>query len=197
MFTSVSSNGMTPNTAIIWAAARPSGDDNHVTLHAYNGTASAGNLAELWSGVAGFWANVERNANLVPTIANGKVYVGTYQELAIFGLTGSPNVARNLAVSSALQVPRAPAIKELPGVMFWGTIKSVHRSRIVVVLRTGKLLQVDLREALKNDSSVVPLIGRHVALNGKFNSHGILEARFMWGVKGPGSWGADHPGEAR
>ena len=46
----VSSNGTTANTAIIWTIARPSGTDYHVTLVAFNGTASGGSLAQLWSG---------------------------------------------------------------------------------------------------------------------------------------------------
>jgi hypothetical protein len=70
-FTSVSSNGTQPNTAIIWAIARPTGADNHLTLYALNGTASAGALNTLWSGAAGTWPNTGGNANLVPTVANG------------------------------------------------------------------------------------------------------------------------------
>ena len=55
-FTSVSSNGTTPNTAIIWAVGRPAGNGNQVTLYAFNGTAHSGTLAQLWSGSAGYLA---------------------------------------------------------------------------------------------------------------------------------------------
>jgi len=40
----------------------------------------------LFSGVAGQWPNFNGDSNQVPTIANGKVYVASYQQLNIFGL---------------------------------------------------------------------------------------------------------------
>jgi hypothetical protein len=86
-FTSVSSNGTNPKTAIIWAIQRPSGTDNHITLYAFNGTRSGTSLPLLWSGAAGFWRVLSANANLVPTVANGMVYVASNKQLAIFGLT--------------------------------------------------------------------------------------------------------------
>ncbi len=97
-FTSVSSNGTSANTAIIWAIGRPTGSDDHITLYAVNGTASGSSLSQLWSGAAGTWPNTgtaknpstrSGNANLVPAVANGRVYVASYRQLWIFGLTGS------------------------------------------------------------------------------------------------------------
>lgn len=90
-FTSVSSNGTIPNTAIIWAVGRaacdpPSCATFHVTLFAFNATASAGSLPQLWAGVAGSWPNTGGNANIVPTVANGRVYVASNKQLQIFGL---------------------------------------------------------------------------------------------------------------
>ena len=90
-FTSVSSNGTTANTAIIWAVGRAACDtpaclSYHVTLYAFNGTPSGGSLPLLWSGAAGSWPNIGGNANIVPTVANGHVYVASNKELQIFGL---------------------------------------------------------------------------------------------------------------
>ena len=76
---SVSSNGTTPGTEIVWATA-PTGDPDHTTvggnLYAYNAT----NLSSLlWSTSS----NSSRDSFgdyskfCAPTIANGKVYVGT------------------------------------------------------------------------------------------------------------------------
>ena len=96
-FTSVSSNQTQPNTAIIWAIGRPTGTDNHITLYAFNGTASGGTLPLLWSGPAGTWPNTGGNANLLPTVANGKVYVASYQQLEIFGLTGGTVAVTKMA----------------------------------------------------------------------------------------------------
>ncbi|HJU12086.1 MAG TPA: hypothetical protein VJ728_14475, partial [Candidatus Binataceae bacterium] len=83
-FTSVSSNGN--SNPIIWTVARPTGTDNHLTLYAFNGTASSGTLATLWSGTAGFWNDMTQTAFTVATVANGYVYVGSYKMLDIFGL---------------------------------------------------------------------------------------------------------------
>jgi hypothetical protein len=90
-FTSVSSNGTAPNTAIIWAVGRAACDQPtctsfHVTLYAFNATPSAGVLPQLWAGVAGSWPNTGGNANIIPTVANGRVYVASNKELQIFGL---------------------------------------------------------------------------------------------------------------
>jgi hypothetical protein len=82
------------------------------------------------------------------------------------------------------------------GALFWGTVKSIHDSRIVLVLRTGELLQVDLSEAFAGGTTIVPLIGENVIVNGKHNEQGVLEARVMWRAKAPQSWGADSEAEA-
>ncbi len=86
-FTSVSSNGTKPGTAIIWAVGHGSGQSNTVTLHAFSATPSNGILPALWSSVAGVWYAGSPNPNTVPTVANGHVYVASNRELRIFGLT--------------------------------------------------------------------------------------------------------------
>jgi hypothetical protein len=85
-FTSVSSNGTAPGSAVIWAVGRAAGGDNHLTLYAYNATPSGGTLPLLWSSIAGSWPNTGGNANVVPTVANGHVYVASNQQLEIFGI---------------------------------------------------------------------------------------------------------------
>jgi len=185
-FTTVSSNGTNSNTAIIWAIGRPTDSDNHITLYAFNGTASGSTLPLLWSGTAGFWPNIGGDANLVPTVANGKVYVASDQQLAIFGVT-SPAVQTQAKLHRPLPLP---ALKPT-GALFWGTIKSIHGSRIVLMLRNGSLLQVDLSAALRKGTTIEPLVGRNVAVNGELNQVGVLEARVMWRAKKPKSWGAD------
>ena len=163
-FTTVSSNGTSSNTAIIWAIGRPTGTDYHITLYAFNGTRSGTTLPLLWSGSAGTWPNVSGNANLVPTVANGQVYVGSYRQLAIFGVT-SPAAQ----IQAKLQQPPPVPPQKPAGALFWGMIKSIDNSRIVLVLRTGELLQVDLSQALRAGTTVEPIIGRNVAVNGNLN----------------------------
>jgi len=85
-FTSVSSNRTEAGSAVVWAVARPnrSGAVN-LTLLAYN----AENSATLFSGVAGLWSSNIANANIVPVVANGRVYIGSYKAVTIFGLSAN------------------------------------------------------------------------------------------------------------
>jgi hypothetical protein len=55
-------------------------------LYAFNATPTGGLLPQLFAGVAGSWPNTGGNANIVPTVANGRVYVASNKELQIFGL---------------------------------------------------------------------------------------------------------------
>jgi hypothetical protein len=190
-FTSISSNKTIANTAIIWAVGRPAGIGNHVTLWAFNGTARSGRLPVLWSGPAGSWSSLQYNANLVPTVANGKVYVASDHQLAIFGLLPAGAVRNNAKLQPA--PPPAPLVK-VTGALIWGTVESVHGSYIGLTLRTGKLLQVDLTKALPHGNGRAAVLGRNVAINGDFNAQGMLDAHFVWRVKGPMSWGPDIQG---
>jgi hypothetical protein len=85
-FTSISSNGTA--TPIIWALSR-----EHVSsiyLYAFDpDSQKKGVMNQLLMGVVGTWIFPAANANLVPTIANGKVYVASYKQLTILGLSGS------------------------------------------------------------------------------------------------------------
>jgi len=77
-FTSISSNKKVAGSAIIWSIGR----GNPLMLSAFN----ASGLGLLYSGNAGPYPNLGGNANIVPTVANGRVYVGAYKTLTIFGV---------------------------------------------------------------------------------------------------------------
>ena len=84
--TSISS-GKDGKEPIIWAVARPNDPSPaNVVLFAFKGEPSGGNLTQLFQGNAGTWPNTGGNANLVPVVANGKVFVASNQQLAVFGL---------------------------------------------------------------------------------------------------------------
>jgi hypothetical protein len=86
-FTSISSSGTT--NPIIWVLARPpaSSPRSPVYLYAFNPDAINGStMTELFKGVGGYWPNLTGNSNLVPVVANGQVFVASYQELQIFGI---------------------------------------------------------------------------------------------------------------
>ena len=67
-------------------------------LYAFAAVPSSGSLKQLYSGAAGTWPNLGGNANIVPVVANGKVYVAAYKTLMIFG----PNAP------AAVSAPAAP-----------------------------------------------------------------------------------------
>ena len=76
-FTSVSSNGTLPNhSAIIWAVGRPAASSTSVTLYAFDAASVSGTLPLLGQYPAGIWTEPD-NANIVPVVSNGKVYVAS------------------------------------------------------------------------------------------------------------------------
>lgn len=84
-FTSISSDGN--KNAIIWAVSRPfSAQHFTLYLHAYDPDSRQHPMKQLFRARAGLWPNVGGNSNLVPVVANGKVFVASYRELQIFGL---------------------------------------------------------------------------------------------------------------
>jgi hypothetical protein len=84
-FTTISSNGT--SNPVIWALSRPkSHSSDTIGLYAFNPD-SASTFKPIYTGAAGTWPNVTGNANLVPVVANGEVFVASYKQLNIFGLT--------------------------------------------------------------------------------------------------------------
>lgn len=84
-FTAVSSNG-TANP-IIWAISRPvSSSSNTVNLFAFDPESGGSTMTQLFSASAGTWPNTGGNANIVPVVAAGRVFVASNKELRIFGL---------------------------------------------------------------------------------------------------------------
>jgi hypothetical protein len=141
-FTTVSSNGTQAGTAIIWATGRPTDPSPAtVNLYAFAATPSSGTLSLLFSSPAGSWPNTGGNANIVPLVANGHVFVASNQQLTIFGLGGHPFVARAAAAaeSAALDTNKPP--HEITGVL-------EHVDGPVLTLRTraGKTRESMIRK---------------------------------------------------
>lgn len=85
-FTSVSSNATQDGTALIWAVSRPvDAVTAAVTLFAFDPRDGS----TVFSAPAGTWPS-PGNANIVPVVANGQVYVASSKQLAIFGLASAP-----------------------------------------------------------------------------------------------------------
>ncbi len=88
-FTTISSNGTT--NPIIWALSHPvSQYEPSIYLYAFNPDSGKkqNTIKKLFGKAAGSWPNLGGNSNLVPVVANGKVFVASYKQLQIFGLTG-------------------------------------------------------------------------------------------------------------
>jgi hypothetical protein len=86
-FTTVSSNGN--SNPIIWAVSRPSNiPQEPIRLFAFNPDSGKNPMKPLFDGIAGNWPHVMANATITPVVANGQVFVASYQQLQIFGLTG-------------------------------------------------------------------------------------------------------------
>ena len=113
---SVSSNGSVDSTGILWASYAANGDANQSVRPGILRAIDATDVTkELWNSSIDPKDNPGNYAKFnCPTIANGKVYLGTFSnQLAVYGLTGagpdtcnSPNIALNRPVyASSVEGP--------------------------------------------------------------------------------------------
>jgi PQQ enzyme repeat len=159
-FTSVSSNGSAAGSAIIWAVGRPTGvgaDPTALTLYAFAATPPTGSttLTQLFSAPAGSWPNAGGNANIVPVVANGKVYVAsayldasgnTRGQLNIFGRGGAgAPIQSGVAVANAAPRPES-------GHLISGTLLAVKGKTLTLQTRAGKAATIDASAAFQNES---------------------------------------------
>jgi outer membrane protein assembly factor BamB len=192
-FTTVSSSGST--NAIIWAVARPhptkTNPSTNIKLYALNGKPSGTSLPILFmdSKSAGSWPHTTANANIVPVVANGRVFVASFQSLTIYGLF--PTGATPAAPSPALGiVQNTPATS--PNEIF-GTITSVNGSLLTIQPRTGTRVQVDASAAIQNDLAILLEVGEAVDIQGALDSSGVFVAASIQHAKhDPNSWPADN-----
>src|SRR5262249_16110605 len=122
-FTSVSSNGQKKKSAVVWAVSRADSTAQHnVKLFPFDAPAWPGTALHT-SINAGKWPTPGGNANTVPTVANGHVYVANYKQLAIFGMSGAPAVepADVALPAEATQLALPAGVHELTG-----TVRSLN-----------------------------------------------------------------------
>jgi PQQ enzyme repeat len=198
-FTSVSSNGSVAGSAIIWAVGRPSGagsDPKAVNLFAFAATPSSGSttLTQLFSAKAGSWPNTGGNANIVPVVADGKVYVAsayldgsgkTRGQLAIFGKGGTGAPIASAAVASAVVQP---------GHTISGTLIAVNGEALTLRTRTGNSVTIDASAAFQNERVTGPLkVGSPYTAQGMtFDASGALLTTAIARAKvTPGLWPLD------
>jgi hypothetical protein len=183
-FTTVSSNGTVGGTAVIWAVGRPVNQNPaQVNLYAF-----AENGSQLYSTAAGTWPNTGGNANIVPVVANGRVYVASYRSLAIFGLgTGAPAPVPPDIAAKPYAVTLPAGMHEI-----YGTVRGIDGSTLMVEKRTGALLKVDAAAAFANFQAAQPAVGRGILIRGSIDAAGVLHATTLLHAKdGSAIWPPD------
>jgi hypothetical protein len=189
-FTTISSNGAA--NPIIWAVGRPlSAANDAVTLYAYDPVAAAGGANDwLYVATAGTWPNLSSNANIVPVVANDRVYVASYKELDIFGL-GAATATRTAAAPAHPAPPPRPPLP--PGEHeIYGTIRTLGDGRMTLATRTGTEVAVAVGAAIDAHLSVDLHPGRTVRMIGRRDDAGLLHASSIVKAKpSPLAWPAD------
>jgi hypothetical protein len=108
------------------------------------------------------------------------VYVASDELLEIFGLTTKP-------VTDASQCPIAAAASP----QFWGTVTSIEGAMIVLELRNGRSLQVDIGQAVK-EGRMSPLHpGQAAVVKGSMGSNNVFNADIVLRAKGRELWEED------
>ncbi len=171
-FTSISSTRGGRN-AIIWALARPAYTPGTMSLFAFTSEPKHGStqLQTLYQGTAGYWDATNGNANLVPVVANGKVYVASYEQLDIFGLGGSAaNASATRVRAVAFRGPiRAPS-------EVTGTLLRINGSFLTLRTRTGKFVRVDDSDAVRHERTGDLVPGEPFNVRGRYDAAGVLHA---------------------
>lgn len=185
-FTSVSSWGR--SNAIIWAVSHPD-SNGKVWLFAFRGTPSGANLAQpLFQAPAGTWP-YGGNANIVPTVANGKIYVASYQQLMIFGGHGHKGKKieeLKLTAPERLRVTLGAGRHEL-----YGSITKAEGSRLTMRTRDGKEIEVDASAAIEAGRCVQLRAEGKIEVIGTYESGGVLHAESIQRAKAAEMWPSD------
>jgi len=188
-FTTVSSNGTQSGTAVIWALARADGGDPNTIeyLWAFD---PANGAASLFTAAAGSWPFAgNSNANLVPVVANGHVFVASYGNLSIFGL--SPTGAKHPAFVAPPR-PAAMVFKDAPHELY-GTVTKIDGTTLSLRARDGRVVKVDVAGAASAAHMAPPAEGHASLVRGSYNHDGTLVAKYLLHAKAsPATWPADH-----
>jgi len=189
----ISSNGTTPGTAVIWFVRRPASSSNQnpgtpVTLLAY----AAAGLQQLVALPAGTWTHaVNSNANIVPTVANGKVYVASNMQLQIFGLL-TPQQTAKIAVAPPQMTASAPDAIACPSSItalaaagraqaaeheYHGTVCRASGGELRLALRNGHSIAIDMSHAFDHNRRVLLTPGRPVVVRATIDEKGVAHAQ--------------------
>lgn len=180
----ISSNGTAPGSGIVWFVQRPASSSDQdpgtaITLHAF---AASDLTQQLISIPAGTWRHANNsNANLVPTVANGRVYVASNKQLQIFGLlSGRKAAARPPAASEPAVVtcPTEVAPVAVAGTQsFRGTVCKVTGNQLQVALSGERSVTVDITEAVARHRTALLTPGRPIKVRATIDEKGVAHAQ--------------------
>jgi hypothetical protein len=183
-FTVVTSNGRKAGSAIIWAVGRPTATTG-LTLYAFSAAPTNGTLNLLYSAPAGQWPSLGGNANVVPLVANGLVYVGGYKTLMIFGSNGSVSTGAQVL---AAQDKLAPTTRRVTG-----TLLEAQGPQLILLTRLGDHVAVDASAAVAAQRSAKLRVGEaYTILAPERAAGGGMRATSITRAKpGQGAWPTD------
>ncbi len=170
-FTSVSSNGTQAGTAIIWAVGRPTAAPFNITLYAFSANATQGPLTKLFSAAAGTWPFANSNANVVPVVSNGKVFVASYKQLAIFGLKGPNQTAQLHSTAEAAKLELSSDAHQITG-----TLVRIEGAKLTFSTRVGAAVTVDASRAKEAELAAILVVGTPYEVRGDYDAKGELVA---------------------
>ena len=195
-FMVVSSNGTQAWTGIIWTVGRPVASNNNntaVNLYAFAATPINGVLVPLFYGLAGYWPYTSGNANVVPVVANGKVFVAAYGTLVIFGLRSggtAPKLLKAIPSTQTAGLSEPPANEASHEIT--GTLLEIKGSALSIKTRAGNTVMIDATGAAQAGRSAVLGIGKAFSVQGTYDANGKLLATIIIRAKpSAGSWPRD------
>lgn len=182
--TTVSTNGQASGSGVIWAVGRADGTAaEHLSLNAFDAESGA----TLFTANAGVWPNTNGDADIVPVVANGKVYVTSYKGLAIFGLSSASAATIPALAATAALAPLPRGMHEL-----YGIVRAIDGAMLLVETRTGSRVKIDDSLAAKEFHMAEPSVGNAVLARGTFNGADVLQAEWLLHAKKrPAMWPAD------
>ncbi|MGD0192089.1 MAG: hypothetical protein ABSD74_15220 [Rhizomicrobium sp.] len=124
----------------------------------------------------------------MPTVANGKVYVASYQSVAIFGLGADAKRAQLPQTSfKSTLIALAPGEHEIHG-----TVRSMNGNLITIATRTGELVTIDSTQAESKSRMAQPSVGHALVARGAMTGAGVFKAdTIMHAKNNPAIWQPD------
>jgi hypothetical protein len=157
-------------------------------LYAFAAAAANGTFKPLYSAPAGVWPNLGGNANIVPVVANGKVYVAAYKSLMIFG----PNAPAAAATASPVQASAAVLLPAGATQRVSGVLLAMEGTNLTLSTRSSQTVTLDVSHALETEQVADLIVGQAYTVLAAPGATGALQATAVMRAKrGAGAWPKD------